>query len=48
MALAGSQRILTNPFQDYKAIPPEPQKPLSPPALMTGLVLGWAESGLLL
>lgn len=29
MALAGSQRILTSPFQDYKAIPLEPQKPLS-------------------
>lgn len=39
MALAGSQRILTNPFQDYKAIPLEPQKPLSPPELVTGLGL---------
>lgn len=29
MSLAESQRILTNPFQDYSGIPLESQKPLS-------------------
>lgn len=33
MSLAESQRILTSPFQDYKAIPPEPRS-LSPADLM--------------
>lgn len=41
MSLAESQRILTNPFQDDKALPPEPPKPLCPAGLtMAGDCLG--------